>query len=388
MMLGRVDFLPFGKPEFSDKEIEAVTRVLRSGWIGMGPETLAFEEELASFVGARAVVTVNSCTSALFLSLLVSGVGPGDEVICPSLTWCSTANVALYLGAKVVFCDVDPETFCVTPESVASCLSERTKAVMIVHMGGKAADVREISALVPDDVVLIEDAAHALGSSYPDGRMVGGGRNLTCFSFYANKNLSTGEGGAIALNDSAVAEHLVSLRLHGLSSDAWKRYSHPTGALSPVLHELGYKMNYTDLQAAIGRVQLRRQPEFADRRLAIASYYVERLRAELPDWKVQTGVTDPGHARHLFQIIMPRQYVAPDFRNTLVRELRRMNIGAGIHYPPLHEMPLYSGNARGALPCTEDLAGRLITLPISGGMSVDDARDVFDALVHILKNSG
>ena len=217
-------YLPFGKPNFSDEEIAAVTRVLRSGWIGMGPETLAFEEELAEYLGAPYVVTVNSCTAASFLALLVLGVGPGDEVICPSLTWCSTANVALYLGAVPVFCDVDPHTLCISPDAIQEKLTARTKAVIVVHYGGLATEVKELQQVIPSSVVLVEDAAHALGARFSDGRPVGSSGNLTCFSFYANKNLSTAEGGAIALFDEAMVERLRSLRQHGMPADAWARF--------------------------------------------------------------------------------------------------------------------------------------------------------------------
>lgn len=163
-MIIRKDYLPFGRPSFTESEIAAVTRVIRSGWIGMGAETLAFEKELSDFLGGPHVITVNSCTSALFLSLLMSGVGPGDEVICPSLTWCSTANAALYLGATPIFCDVDPESFCLSAETVLEKITAKTKAVVAVHFGGFAADIETLKSALPGSVQIIEDAAHALGS--------------------------------------------------------------------------------------------------------------------------------------------------------------------------------------------------------------------------------
>src|SRR5688572_7989822 len=179
-------YIAFGKPSFTEREIAAAARVLRSGWIGMGPETVAFEAELASAVGAPYAISVNSCTSALFLSLLVHDVGPGDEVICPSLTWCSTANAALYLGATPVFCDVDEGTLCADPASIAAQITPNTKAVVVVHFGGLAADIEAIRARLPSDVALVEDAAHALGAKYRGGSLVGSSKNLTCFSFYPN----------------------------------------------------------------------------------------------------------------------------------------------------------------------------------------------------------
>jgi len=350
----------------------------------MGPETIAFEMELAEYLGVPHAVTVNSCTSALFLALVAHGVGPGDEVICPSLTWCATANAALYLGATPVFCDVDAETLCVTPETVAARVTSRTKAVMVVHFGGLAADVAGIAAALPAGVAIVEDAAHALGARFPDGRTVGSSGNLTCFSFYANKNLSTGEGGAIALYDDAVASRLRSLRQSGLSSDAWKRYSHPTNALVPALTELGYKLNFTDLNAVIGRVQLRRQGDFGKVRQAVARHYLERLSAPGLGVGFQCGLAGDHHARHLLVALLPGHGPGTR-RNELVLELRRRNIGASIHYAPLHTMPLYGGAARnGALPVTERITRSNVTLPISGSITRTDADYVCDHLIDVL----
>lgn len=378
----RKEYLPFGKPNFSDAEIDAVSRIMSSGWIGMGPETIAFEKELEAFVEAPYVVTVNSCTSALFLSLLVSGIGPEDEVVCPSLTWCSTANAALYLGAKVVFCDVDPDTLCVSVDSILERVTPKTKAVMVVHMGGLAVDVAALREKIPAHIEIIEDAAHALGARYPDGRPVGSSGNLTCFSFYANKNLSTGEGGAIALHDGKKTERLKTLRQHGLTNDAWKRFSHPQAALTPTLMELGYKMNYTDLNACIGRVQLTRMPEFHKQRISIAQYYTKFLQKNYPTITFQTGLGTDCHAHHLFVIKLPVENVSVT-RNEFVLEMRAKNIGASIHYAPLHKMPLYYREDQ-SLSQTEYLSERMVTLPISASMSLDDARDVCEALTLTL----
>ena len=194
-------YLPFGKPDFGPEEIKAVTDVLESGWVGMGKETKSFEQELATYVHANSVVTVNSCTSALFLSLMIEGITSGDEVIVPTLTWCSSANAAMYLGATPVFCDVDPDTLNLTPETVLPHITDKTRAVVVVHYGGLAVDITSLRKALPQRIKIIEDAAHAIGATYPDGSPVGSSGALTCFSFYANKNLSTAEGGAIALND-------------------------------------------------------------------------------------------------------------------------------------------------------------------------------------------
>jgi UDP-4-amino-4-deoxy-L-arabinose-oxoglutarate aminotransferase len=380
-MTPRSEFLPFGRPDFSAEEIEAVARVMRSGWIGLGPETLAFEADLAAALGAPHVVAVSSCTAALFLSLVVAGVGPGDEVVVPSLTWCSTANAALYAGAVPVFCDVDPRTFSATPETIAAQVTDRTRAVVPVHFGGLAVDVRDLRSRLDRRIAVVEDAAHAFGALLPGGGAVGASGQPTCFSFYANKNLSTGEGGAVALFDHASAERLRSLRQHGLPVNAWHRYQRPSQVLrAEPLREIGYKANYTDLQAAIGRVQLRRQAEFDARRRALAGRYLERIaEARLP-LVAQSGLADEGHARHLFCVRVASSSRLT--RDELLQRLRAANIGATIHYALLHPMPLYAPSRRGPLPVTEALGETILTLPISASMTVADADDVCDRLTE------
>jgi len=380
----RDEYLPFGRPNFSDAEIAAVTRVLKSGWVGMGPETIAFERELAEYLGAPHVVTVNSCTSALFLSLVAHGIRPGDEVICPSFTWCATANAALLLGARPIFCDIDPATHCVTAETVLSRVTARTRAVIVVHFGGLPMDVQGLRAALPESIAIVEDAAHALGARFENGARVGASGNLTCFSFYANKNLSTGDGGAIALFDRALAERLQSLRQNALPINAWKRFTHARSLLlSEGLTELGYKMNYTDLQACIGRVQLARQNEFERTRLEIAKYYVARLSKITPPLRFQDRCLDPRHARHLFTVQLPSSGARMG-RDKLVVALREMNIGAALHYAPLHEMPLYRGdNTSPSLPLTEQVAKLIMTLPISASMTPEDAEYVAAGLERL-----
>lgn len=379
----RPAYLPFGQPDFGDEEVAAVSRVLRSGWVGQGPETMAFEEELAVAFGAPHVVTVNSCTSALFLSLLVHGVGPGDEVIVPSLTWISTANAARHLGATPVFCDIDPHTLSVTPASVRARLTPRTRAVVVVHLGGLTVEVDAIRRAIPSHIAIVEDAAHACGARFANGSAVGSSGNLTCFSFYANKNLSTGDGGAVALTDGRLADRLRSLRQHALPTDAWKRFIDARSLGPMAIAELGFKMNYTDLQAAIGRVQLRRQAEFAQRRLAVAQVYADALTSFPWAIAMQTGVLHPAHARHLFLVQLPVRDIGRS-RNDILRDLRDRNIGASIHYPPVHTMPLYSVGKDYSLPVTEDVADRILMLPISASMTAGDARQVMAAFAEIL----
>lgn len=386
-VLGRETYLAFGTPNFSDEEVAEVTRVLRSGWVGMGPEVLAFEQELAAYVGAPEVVSVSSCTAALFLALLTEGIGPGDEVVVPSLTWCATANAALYLGATPVFCDLDPASFCPTPETVLAAVTPRTRAVIVVHYGGLAIDVAALRAALPPEIALIEDAAHALGGRYPDGRPVGSSGNPVCFSFYANKNLSTAEGGAIVLSDPDRAERLRSLRMSGYRSDAWARYIRPGNLGGGQVSELGYKMNYTDLQAAIGRVQLRRLDRMQAHRAALVARYLDRLRARGLALPFQRGVGEDRHAHHLLVCLIDSTQTGHD-RGTVLRELRRRNYGASVHYAPLHRQDLYADGWRTPLPVTDHLAEQILTLPISASMALTDVDGVVDTLADILRQSG
>lgn len=384
-MRTRPDYLPFGRPSFSDAEIESITRVIRSGWVGMGPETIAFEKELAGTVGAPHVVTVNSCTSALTLALQVQGVRRGDEVICPSLTWCSSANAALYLGARPVFCDIDLETLCLTPDTVRAVLTPKTKAVVVVHFGGRPVDLEALRAVLPRRVAIVEDAAHAFGARFRDGTPVGSSGHPTCFSFYANKNLSTGEGGAVALADGVQADRIRSLRQHALPIDAWKRFTQPQSMLlSNQLSELGYKMNYTDLQASLGRVQLARFGAMQRQREKVAATYVRELKPAGRQVAWQSDFMQSWHAKHLAVIRLGAATVRRG-RDELVLALRARNIGATVHYAPLHTMPLYlAGRRPKALPVTEAVAPTLLTLPISASMTVADARYVSRHLRSLL----
>jgi dTDP-4-amino-4,6-dideoxygalactose transaminase len=380
----RETFLAFGTPSFGQGEIDAVVRVMQNGWVGMGTETIAFEKELAEYIGCPQIVTVNSCTSALFLALLTIGIKEGDEVVVPSLTWCASANAALYHQAKPVFCDVDPLSMTVTTDSILSKVTHKTKAVIVVHYGGYGVDVQKLRQALPSHISIIEDAAHALGSCYPDGSKVGSSGNLTCFSFYANKNLSTAEGGAIATADVAIAERLRSLRMSGYASNAWSRYITPTLLKVGDLTNLGYKMNYTDLQAAIGRIQLARLDEMAMQRSKITSHYktrFEELSLEIP---IQQGSYSSYHSKHLYVGIFEYSKLGIS-RDNIFSKLRERKIGASIHYSPLHKMPLYLRYREyERLNTTEYLAENILTLPISASMKIDDVDYVVDNLEDIL----
>ena len=379
----RTTYLPFGAPDYSEEEIDAVVRIMRSGWLGQGQETLEFEAELQAYLGVSEVVLVNSCTSALMLALRETGVGRGDEVIVPSLTWCSSANAALYHDASPVFCDIDKDSLSMSPATVAAKVTRRTRAVVVVHYGGKAVDVAALRNALPEGIAIIEDAAHALGARYPDGSLVGTAGNLTCFSFYANKNLATGEGGAIALFDDESARRLRPLRMHGLDSNAWSRYVKPATLTPSNIEELGFKMNYCDLQAAIGRVQLKRFDRMQAHRHELAARYREFLAAALPSLSMQAECFSPSHAKHLLVGVFDPALTGMN-RDELLGELRARNIGASIHYPPLHRMPLYTAARPHHLPVTDTLAPHLMTLPISAKMELTDVDYVCESLLDVI----
>jgi len=251
----REKMLVFGAPCFGDEEIAEVVDTIKSGWVGTGPKTKKFEEEFAAYVGAKYAVALNSCTAGLHLSLIVSGIGPGDEVLAPPLTFGATANVVEHVGARPVFADIDPVTLCISPPEIEKVITPRTKAIMPVHYGGMPCAMDEIRALAnAHHLVVVEDAAHAVGAKYM-GRMVGTLSPLTNFSFYANKNLSTAEGGMVTTDDAALEDKLRVYHLHGLSRDAWKRYHTKHFSLSEVVVP-GYKYNMTDIQASLGLHQL------------------------------------------------------------------------------------------------------------------------------------
>lgn len=373
----------FGKPSYTEEEELALKRVLYSGWTGLGPETEAFEHELAQYLGSKKVITVDSCTSALFLALRISGVGAGDEVLVPSFTWCATANAAIFCGATPVFCDVDPQTFCISISDVVTRITPKTKAVIVVHYGGYPADVFELKKNLPANIAVIEDAAHAFGAIYPNGKKVGNSGNLTCFSFYSNKNLATGEGGAISLNNEELALRIKKLRQNGMPVSSWQQITGiKTGLPQP--EELGYKMNYIDLHACIGRVQLKRFDQMQKTRAAIVDIYRKALLKHFPDIRIQLHVESAAHAKHLFVILLPHNKPVTS-RNQLLMKLRERDIGASVHYMPLHMMEYYK-NSFGvtSLPVCEHLFHYVLSLPLSASMSLGQAEYVAQTLTQLI----
>ena len=371
------ELLVFGQPDLGEEEVEAVSEVIRSRWIGQGPKTKEFEERFAELVGARHAVSVSSCTAGMHLALAALGIGPGDEVITTSLTFVATLNAVLHTGATVVLADVDPETYNLDPALAAAKITPRTRAVMPVHFAGYPADLDAFRTLASEHgVAVVEDAAHAFPATYggePIGR-----RGIACFSFYANKNVTTAEGGMITCEEDELAERLEVLRLHGLSRDAWKRFSSKKVVYSDAI-DLGFKYNLTDLQAALGLVQLRRLDSFMEIRMKVAAVYDEQLagvaglRLPLRPWTDELR-----HAHHLYIVEVDPEEFGCD-RDELLAGMRAENIGAGIHYRAAHLHPYYQrtlGLPEGALPVSERLSSEVLSLPLGAAMSEDDAARV------------
>jgi dTDP-4-amino-4,6-dideoxygalactose transaminase len=381
----RDTFLAFGAPALSEEELAETLDTLRSGWIGQGPTVIQFEEELAAYTGAKYAITTSSCTSALHLSLIAAGVEAGDEVITTALTFGATANSIVHQGAIPRFADIDPVTMNIDPDAVERAITPRTKAIIPVHFGGLPCDLDRLRAIARDrNLVLIEDAAHAITARYK-GAMIGDGTNLACFSFYANKNLTTAEGGMVATDNPDYADKVLVYRQHGLNGDAWKRYGAGALRLSSVVCP-GYKYNMTDLQASLGIHQLRKQEDFVQKRERYARIFDAQLahlgliRQPRPD-----GVRDR-HALHLYTLrIDPAQYTVG--RNQIVEALLAENIGAAIHYRALHTHPYYQerfGYAPADFPNAHHVGEHVFSIPCTPGMTEADVFAVIEAVTKVL----
>ncbi len=357
------DPIPIGEPDLTGLEQEAVLGVLHHGWLTRGAECMAFEKEFKGVVRADYALALNSCTAALHLALLVHGIGPGDEVILPSLTFAATGHVVVHCGATPVFAEVDPETYCLDPNHVEALITPRTRAILPVHYAGHPADLNQLHTIAEQhDLVLIEDAAHALGASW-EGKSIGSKGSTACFSFYSNKNITTAEGGMLTLPDASLHERAVILSLHGMSQDAWNRFGVEGSWRYQVTH-FGFKYNANDLLAALGRAQLSRLPEMQARRTKAWVFYQEMFN---DDGRVQVPVERSGvtHARHLYVLQLTDQSKVS--RDEVVTSLRAKGIGATVHYDPLHLHPAYRerfGTREGMLPVTERLAARIFSLPM------------------------
>jgi perosamine synthetase len=380
-------FIPFHQPSIGNEELVAIQEVLESRWLTTGPATHKFEHEFAEYLGAKDAVAVNSGTAALQLAASVVGLQAGDEVLVPSFTFTATAEVVTYFGARPVLCDSVAGGFNIDVADAARRVTPKTKAIIPVHIGGEPCDLDAIHALASDhELHVIEDAAHALPTTY-HGRRVGAGSTLAAFSFYATKNITTGEGGMLVTDNDAYAEKARCMRLHGINGAAWKRYSREGTWYYEVL-DAGFKLNLPDILSALGSAQLRKSDRFFQRRSEIARKYCERFalseELELPP------ATGPGseHSWHLF-ILRLRPAALTIGRNEFIEELKKDGIGTSVHFIPLHRHPYYvqtCGCKPGDFPNAEDAFSRCLSLPIYPSLSDDQVERVIRSVEQIVSS--
>jgi dTDP-4-amino-4,6-dideoxygalactose transaminase len=386
----REKFLIFGAPDIREPEIQEVVDTLRSGWLSTGPRCRKFEELFREYIGCAHAIALNSCTAGLELALEALGIGPGDEVITTPLTFCATANVIVHRGARPVFVDVDRQTGNIDPEQVLRGISPKTKAILPVHLYGRPCPMDELMNIARDHgLYVIEDAAHASEAWY-QGRKIGTIGDITVFSFYATKNLVTGEGGMLVTNNEAVANEIRIKHLHGLSHDAWKRYSEEGFQPYDVV-AAGYKYNMMDIQAALGIHQLNCLEDNLKIRERHWQAYdeafdtIEGLTTPQQIFK-HSGFGNTRHARHLYTILLDVDRLRIS-RWEFIGALKEQNIGTGIHFIALHLHSFYQnryGYKRGDFPNAEFISDRTVSLPLSSGLRDEDIDDVINATQKVL----
>lgn len=346
----------------------------------MGPKTLRFEKDFAKYIGCKYALSVNSCTAALHLALLAHNIGPGDEVILPAFTFTATANVVVHVGAKPIFADIREDDFNIDPSDIQKKITPKTKAIIVVHYGGQAADLDLIESIAKKHkLIVIEDAAHAAGGKYKN-ELIGKRGNTTCFSFYATKNLTTGEGGIITTNNSKIADFITKNRLHGISSDAWKRYS-KTGSWRYSVEYSGWKYNMTDIQAALGIHQLKKLNKFIRQRRKLAHLYTSGLR-KIKGLLTPTEIPDRYHPYHLYPILLENFD-----RDVFIQKMAEKNIGTSVHFIPLHLQPFYMKNfgyKKGDLPVTEAVFSKIVSIPLYPAMKSKDIEYVAETIKSML----
>ena len=392
---GRKVFLPYALPSIGEEEIAEVVDTLRSGWVTTGPKAKRFESDFAVYTNATNALAVNSCTAGLHTALAAFGVGPGDEVILPTFTFCAAANVVTHLGARPVLVDVGAD-FQIDINATAEAVTPRTRAIMPVHYAGQACDLDAIYDLaVRHDLAVVEDAAHAIGTTYHEQKIGSdslssaypGLRRTTAFSFYANKNMTTGEGGMITTASNELAARMRVLTLHGMSKDAWNRYS-ASGSWSYEVVAAGYKNNMTDIAAAIGIHQLRKLDGFINIRQRYARMYNEAF-AGLEEIQSPLTHADRNHVYHLYALRLNLECLRID-RAAFINKLKGLNVGASVHFIPVHLHPFYRdqfGYKHADLPRSEAIFESVLSLPLYPRMSEHDVKDVIDAVHHIVETN-
>jgi len=370
--------------DIGDEEIRAVVNVLKSKWLSMGEVTRRFEEEFSKYIGARFAFAVSSGTAALHIACRALGLGPGDEVIVPSLTFVATANVVLYCGAKPVFADVISEDdLTISPDDVLEKITDKTKAIIVVHYAGYPCKMKEISEIAEDyGIKVIEDCAHAIGAEYM-GKKCGVLGDVGCFSFFANKNLVTGEGGMVVTNDEGLAEKIRLLRSHGMTTLTWDRYKGHAYTYDVV--ELGYNYRISEIESAIGLVQLRKLDANNSKRGELTKLYRTLLQDTDVHIPFKSYRGKPSY--HILPILLPEDVD----RAAFMRYMRDRGIQTSIHYRPIHLFTYYRrtfGFRSGMLPVTEDVARREVTLPLHPLMSGEDVEYVCRSVKEFFEDEG
>ncbi|OYU75755.1 MAG: hypothetical protein CFE32_13070 [Alphaproteobacteria bacterium PA3] len=388
----RAEFLPFSRPTIESEEIAEVVDSMRSGWITTGPKVARFEAMFREHLGVSEAIAVSSATAAWHLVVKALGIGPGDEVILPAITWPSMANIVELAGARAVFADVHPDTLQVDASDVARRINEHTRAVVPVHFAGAPCNVDALLSVIgARPIALIEDAAHALGTRYSGrdaGQRVGSSGRLALFSFHAIKNVTTGEGGLIACNDAGLAKRLRLLRFHGITRDTWAR-TQGGGTADFEILEPGYKYNMLDIQAAMGLHQLPKLARFNARRAALAARY-DTLLAGLPWVQPLASAGLPEyHAHHLYVVRLNLAALglgAAQGRDQFAQALARYHIGTGLHFPAVHLKQYYReryGYSRADCPHAVALGESIVSLPLYPAMADEDVDDVVSAMVQV-----
>ncbi len=381
----RNTFLPFHLPEIGDDEIQSVVERLRSGWLTSGPMVKQFENEFAEKIGTPHAVAVNSCTAALHLALDAVGIQEGDEVIVPTMTFAATGEVVTYFKAKPVLADCHPDTLCIDVDHVEKLITKKTKAIIPVHFAGHPCEMDRILELAKiHNLRVIEDAAHALPAKYR-GQMVGTLGDISCFSFYAIKTMTTGEGGMATTHNEEWAERMRIMSLHGISRDAWKRYTSQGSWQYEILYP-GFKYNMTDMAAAIGVHQLKKCDLFLNSRARYAQYYTESFR-DCDELILPTERAEIEHAWHLYVLKLNLSKLR-DTRNEFMELLKKSNVGASVHFIPLHLHPYYRdtwGYAPEDCPNATAVFDRIISLPIYPKMTEADIQDVVEVIHTLLR---
>jgi dTDP-4-amino-4,6-dideoxygalactose transaminase len=383
----RQEFLVFGAPMLEDDEIQEVVATLRSGWLGTGPKVARFEAMFRDYTGAPHALALHSCTAALHLALVAAGVGPGDDVLVPTMTFCATANVVVHVGARPVLMDVDRASMNCTIEMIEAAMTRHTKAIIPVHMAGRPCAMEQIMDLARQrGLVVIEDAAHAI-EAVCQGQKIGTIADATCFSFYVTKNLVTGEGGMLTTAHDTWADTIQLLGLHGLSKGAWKRYS-DEGFKHYQVMAPGYKYNMMDIQAALGIHQLPRLSRYLQRREAIWQRY-DAAFVDLPVALPAPVRTGDVHARHLYTLLLDLDALSVS-RDQIMQALFEAHIGTGIHFLGLHLHPFYQqtfGYGPADFPNATWISERTLSLPLSARLTDRDVTDVITAVRSVLETA-